>query len=376
MKKFFSALLVSFLCASMVNAACGDTQDHYSESSPPQCAHTGASTAVTLTKTVTWGRIFWTDGYTRTNVVVSDTGQAGAAGFFSKTCTMCWPRFDTPYFEERPPYAYWIQKTYPATINMSTDTCTVATTPSSEHRQSHRCSSGGGMCFDSAPLIAESSSKQPEPLLTEPSCCNDFERFDCINGGGEWNNFSCTCLSPIVIDVAGNGFDLTNAANGVMFDLNALGRAEQVSWTAFDSDDAWLVLDRNDNGVIDSGRELFGSATAQPYLTPGETKHGFRALAVFDKAENGGDGNGQIDERDGVFSNLELWRDANHNGKSEPGELQSLANSVIRVIELAYKDARRRDANGNWFRYRAKVADAQGAQVGRWAWDVFLQMTP
>ena len=182
--------------------------------------------------------------------------------------------------------------------------------------------------------------------MTEPSCCNDFEQIDCINGGGEWNNFSCTCLSPIVIDVAGNGFDLTNAANGVMFDLNALGRAEQVSWTASDSDDAWLVLDRNDNGVIDSGRELFGSATAQPYLTPGETKHGFRALAVFDKAENGGNGNGQIDERDGVFSSLKLWRDANHNGKSEARRITVPRKSVIRVIEFAYKDARRETQTG------------------------------
>jgi hypothetical protein len=231
------------------------------------------------------------------------------------------------------------------------------------------------MCPESAAQTGDSSTKQPAPRLADPSCCGADEQFDCINGGGEWNNFSCTCLSPIVIDIAGNGFDLTNAANGVMFDLNAIGSAEQISWTASGSDDAWLVLDRNDNGVIDNGRELFGSATPQPYLTPGETKHGFRALSIFDNAENGGNGNGQIDERDGVFPSLKLWRDANHNGISEAAELQAIANSDIRVIDLTYKDARRKDANGNWFRYRAKVSDAQGAQVGRWAWDVFLQKT-
>ena len=301
MKKFICAVLVSFLYVSVVNAACGDTWDTYSESSPPQCASTGALYPVTLTKTVTWGRIFWMDGYTRTNVVVSDNGQAGAASFISKRCTMCWPRFDTPYFDEQGPNAYWIQKTYPATINMSTNACAVSATPSSDHRQGHQCSSRGGMCFESAAQTAKSSTMQEAPSLTDPSCCGAEEQIDCINGGGEWNNFSCTCLSPIVIDVAGNGFDLTNAGNGVMFDLNATGSAEQVSWTSAGSDDAWLVLDRNNNRVIDNGRELFGSATPQHYLTPGETKHGFRALAIFDEAENGGNGNGQIDERDGVF---------------------------------------------------------------------------
>ena len=62
MKKFVLAVLLCFLCVPVVNATCGDTQDWPRESSPPQCAHTGALTAVTLTKTVTWGRIFWTDG--------------------------------------------------------------------------------------------------------------------------------------------------------------------------------------------------------------------------------------------------------------------------------------------------------------------------
>jgi hypothetical protein len=206
-------------------------------------------------------------------------------------------------------------------------------------------------------------------------CCNDAERYTCEYGGGTWDDPNCQCISPIVIDVVGNGFNLTNAANGVLFDITADGVPKQISWTSSDSDDAWLALDHNDNGRIDDGRELFGSASPQPYLSEGESKHGFRALAMLDRADFGGNGDGQIDSRDDVFSRLMLWQDRNHNGISEPDELQSLADSEIHVIELHYRESKRQDEHGNWFRYRAKVRDARGAQVGRWAWDVFLHTT-
>ena len=232
---------------------------------------------------------------------------------------------------------------------------------------------GGGGC-NFAPLkTAKSSTRIPAPNLIDPYCCDPVEHFDCINGGGEWSDSTCSCYSPIIIDVAGNGFNLTNAADGVMFDLNATGAAERISWTAADSDDALLALDRNGNGVIDNGRELFGSSAPQPYLVSGEAKNGFRALAMFDDPNNGGNGDGQIDSNDSVFSSLRLWQDSNHNGFSEAGELKSLVKSDVSVIELKYRDARRKDENGNWFRYRAKVNDAQGGETGRWAWDVFLQ---
>jgi len=232
---------------------------------------------------------------------------------------------------------------------------------------------GGGGC-NMAPLkTAKSATRIPAPNLINPYCCDSVEQSTCFNGGGEWSDSTCSCYSPIVIDVAGNGFNLTNAVEGVMFDLTAIGTPEQISWTAAGSDDALLVLDRNGNGVIDNGRELFGSSAPQPYLVPGETKNGFRALAMFDDPNNGGNGDGQIDGNDSVFTSLRLWQDSNHNGISDSGELHGLLDSDVRVIELKYRDARRKDENGNWFRYRAKVSDAQGTQVGRWAWDVFLQ---
>ncbi|MEP6921119.1 MAG: hypothetical protein ABI967_08340 [bacterium] len=229
------------------------------------------------------------------------------------------------------------------------------------------------LCGGADLLTAQFIPKSPILTIADSSCCTGLERGNCTSGGGEWQEVPCGCISPIVIDLAGNGFDLTSAADGVRFDLGQNGVAEQFSWTAANSDDAWLVLDRNGNGAIDDGKEMFGSATPQPYLGQGESKNGFRALALFDTRGYGGNDDGQIDGRDSVFSLLQLWQDRNHNGISEPQELQPLSASDVRIIELDYRESRRKDENDNWFRYRAKVRDARGADVGRWAWDVFLQ---
>jgi len=201
----------------------------------------------------------------------------------------------------------------------------------------------------------------------------------CYQDNGDYDNHHCVCTgcdwcggSPIVIDVTGNHFNMTDVSRGVQFDLNANGTLDRLSWTAPNSGSAWLVLDRNRNGVINNGKELFGNFTFQSEPPPGVEQNGFRALAEYDKPENGGNADGQIDQNDAVFSHLRLWQDTNQNGISESAEMNAVSEFGIEYISLDYKKSRHRDRYGNEFRYRAKVYGANHRDLGLWAYDVFL----
>jgi hypothetical protein len=202
----------------------------------------------------------------------------------------------------------------------------------------------------------------PSPIFL--SWCSDYD----------WG--LCACVgtidkSPIVIDVDGNGFDLTDAVHGVKFDLNGDGIPDALSWTAADSDDAFLVVDRNANGKIDDGSELFGNFT--PQLTS-RKPNGFRALMDLDSPEAGGNGDMVLDSRDSLFSRLQLWQDKNHNGISEPEELHPLSYAGIKSLSLDFRKSARTDEHGNVFRYRARIGKTNHSPVGRWAWDVLLNL--
>ena len=158
-----------------------------------------------------------------------------------------------------------------------------------------------------------------------------------------------------------------------MFDIHATGHPIQIAWTAADSGNAFLALDRNHNGRIDNGKELFGNITEQP---KSDHPNGFLALAEFDKPENGGNGDGIIDERDEIFPHLLLWIDENHDGISQPNELHSLPELGVYSISLHYRDDRYAfDRYGNWFHYQAALnPDPKDGESkdGRVTYDVFF----
>ena len=251
--------------------------------------------------------------------------------------------------------------------------------------------------FESDPTPTPTPEPTPDPIETGSSDCNDWldndgdGMTDCEDAG--CNNYcpgGCNqamfeicaalqapycvggqCYTPILVDVLGDGFRLTNAHDGILFNVLP-GKRARIAWTRPNSDDAWLILDRNGNGSVDSGEEMFGNATPQPQPPAGVGKNGFLALAVYDQAENGGNGDGIVNKQDAVFSELRLWHDKNHNGISEPAELSTLTDFGLKSIDLNYKESKKTDSHGNKFIYRAKVMDKNDTQLGRWAWDVFL----
>jgi hypothetical protein len=220
------------------------------------------------------------------------------------------------------------------------------------------------------------ASPSPSPLITE---CTEQQGTDCgLMGQIPGHPPNCYCVEaryadPVIVDVLGDGFNLTSLSNGVRFDIDANGTTEHLAWTAPGADDSFLALDRNGNGTIDNGAELFSDVSPQPVSS---RPHGFIALAEYDKPEHGGNADGLITKADAVFSLLRLWQDANHNGASELNELRTLKQLGLKSIDCDYRRSGRRDENGNVFRYRAKVKDTHDAQLGRWAWDVFLVSEP
>ncbi len=158
--------------------------------------------------------------------------------------------------------------------------------------------------------------------------------------------------SPLVLDLAGDGLAISTVAQGVGFDLLAKGNEVRTAW--IQDDDALLVLDRNGDGLINDGSELFGNSA--------QSSNGFAALAVLDSVLEGGNGDGVLDHRDLRFSELQVWNDTNRDGVSAD-ELRSLAEVEIGSIDLRYQDSDQVDEAGNGHRQRASFVRRDGTQA-------------
>ena len=145
-------------------------------------------------------------------------------------------------------------------------------------------------------------------------------------------------VDPLALDLDGDGIETTDVKNGTYFDLDNSGFAEKSAWIK--SDDGILVLDRNGNGKIDGGKELFGDQTL---LKNGEkATGGFQALEELDDNKDG-----RIDSADSKYSEIKVWRDLNQDGQSSEEELFSLDELGIKALNLANNNVNSTDANGN-----------------------------
>jgi hypothetical protein len=203
-------------------------------------------------------------------------------------------------------------------------------------------------------LLAE----YPE-MISESKCTSGDNSSTCLQG-----QLNCN-PSPVMISLRG-GYDLTSAARGVVFDIDDDGLGERVAWTAPGSDVALLSSDRNGNGRIDSGAELFGDHTR---LTNGTlAENGFAAIADLDA-----NGDERVDASDPAWQDLILWTDNNHDGVSQDAEMLQVSESRIVAVGTQYVSSRRKDHHGNEFRYRGEVFLAKGS---RKCYDVYLTTLP
>lgn len=158
------------------------------------------------------------------------------------------------------------------------------------------------------------------------------------------------CSSPLILDLDNNGVLTTSLNYSGRFDINGDGEVESIGWTAWYSEEAFLWLDLNRNRLVDDGGELFGDSMLLP--DGSFSNNGFEALAIFDQVLFGGDEDGQITEEDLVWRDLLLWRDANHNGISEPKEIQRLARHGIVAVDLSYIERDEIDGNLNLHKFQ------------------------
>lgn len=143
---------------------------------------------------------------------------------------------------------------------------------------------------------------------------------------------------PIVLDLDGNGAESAHIKNGAHFDYSGDGFAELTGW--INEKDGFLVIDRNGDGKINDGKELFGDQTI---LKSGKkASDGFEALVELDSNNDG-----KLDSSDKDYSLLKVWCDEDGDGRTLPQEIHTLDELGIKSISLQSNTTSVRDAQGN-----------------------------
>lgn len=152
--------------------------------------------------------------------------------------------------------------------------------------------------------------------------------------------------SPILVPLSNKkNIKLTSVEAGVQFDMDGDGIKEQVAWVDRDSRFGFLFIDRNENGIVDNGRELFGNFTV-----PG-SHNGFDALQRLNQLLGQTELVPFIEEGQPLYPHLKIWDDANNDGVSTPEEVQPASN-ILSQIGLGYQPTSIEDRHGNKFAFK------------------------
>jgi len=162
--------------------------------------------------------------------------------------------------------------------------------------------------------------------------------------------YSFQDITPLVLDLDGNGVSTVSISAGTTFDHDRDGRADLTGWVS--SGDGLLVRDLNGDGAIGDGSELFGSFSNM--ADGSRARDGYEALLSFDM-----NGDGYIDSADDVYSSLMVWRDVNGDGIADAGELIGLSDLGVARIGAAPTVDLRQD-NGNTIGLVSEVVWADG----------------
>ncbi len=177
-----------------------------------------------------------------------------------------------------------------------------------------------------------------------------YQKFEIVLSSVRWMKFGPATPppgTPIMLDLGQNGIHLAPEGVGINYDFFGTGYLMSLQWVAAGSDDAFLAIDNNDNGLIDSGVELFGNGSSM-IEKGGYAADGFEALAQYDNPVLGGNDDGYITSEDDVWNMLRLWTDTNANGISESGEITTLDTANLISLPVVPKENNRKDPAGNW----------------------------
>ncbi|MBS9541915.1 hypothetical protein Q4R42_05165 [Morganella morganii subsp. sibonii] len=192
-------------------------------------------------------------------------------------------------------------------------------------------------------LLTNNCGQFVDDLLTDSNIDGINVSFFPDNLYENLENAADSYCTPLIIDLDRNGVITLSDNTGIYFDLNGNGESVQTGWVH--PDDGLLALDRNNDGNINNGTELFGEYTG--YIN---NKDGFSSLSVLDSNNDH-----LINQDDIAWSALLVWQDVNSDGISQSDELLSLESIGIVSVELTTRPSCFYDDNGNFHKLTSDI---------------------